>query len=115
MKPIFAWLKHAFAVEPPGPAQPSEAQRALLDRLCREVVQRRLTGPALIVLESSRPLTFAGGQLMHFFAPFLSVFAEQSAIDELARFLERRGAVDYLCQRLEELNAAQARERPADA
>ena len=31
-----AWLKHAFAVEPPGPAKPTEAQEAVVEKTTRQ-------------------------------------------------------------------------------
>ena len=41
------WLKGAFAVDPPGPAEPTERQLQVVDKVCREVARRRLTTPAL--------------------------------------------------------------------
>src|SRR5262249_30866587 len=42
---LVSWLRHAFAVDPPGPAEPNELQRRLVDKVCGEVVRRRLTTP----------------------------------------------------------------------
>ena len=103
-----AWLKHAFAVAPPGPFEPTEPQRALIDRLCRQVVARGLTTPALVFLESVSPLNFVTSQTLRFFGPCLTALGGQQACDELTEILEHRGAIPYLCRRLEEL----ARERP---
>jgi hypothetical protein len=103
------WLKHAFAVDPPGPAVPTDAQRAAIDRVCRIVVARGLTMPALLFLESVRPLNYISAQTLHFFAPFITALQDTQACDDFARFLERGGAVEYLCQRLEELEHAARR------
>src|SRR5437763_187296 len=97
------WLKHAFAVEPAGPVEPTDAQRAVIDGLCRQVVARGLATPALIFLESVRPLNYVSSQTLHFFAPVLSAVADAQACRELADFLEHRGSVDFLCRRIEEL------------
>jgi hypothetical protein len=35
------WLKHAFAVDPPGPAEPTPLQRAAAETICREIVRSR--------------------------------------------------------------------------
>ena len=99
------WFAHAFAVDPPGPAQPTEAQSRIVDRLCREVVRRRMTGPALLTLEMSRPLTYVSAQALHFFQPFLTVLLDAAAYDEFAVFLEQRGSVDYICRRLDILES----------
>lgn len=101
---MFHWLKHAFALEPPGPAEPTEPQRAAIDRVLRLVVARELTTPALMFLESVRPLNYLSAQTLHFFSPFVSALGDARAWDEFAQFLERRGAIDFLCQRLEELD-----------
>ena len=97
------WLKHAFAIEREGAVEPTETQREVVDRLCRQVAERGLTTPALIFLESVRPLNFVSSQTLQFFAPILSVVADPQACEDLAAFLEHRGSVDFLCKRIEEL------------
>ena len=96
------WLKHAFAVDPPGPAEPSEDQRRAVDRVVEEVVRRGLATPTLMALEMSRPMNFIGSQALHFFAPFVSVLTSSSGCGDFAEFLEQRGAVDYICTRIED-------------
>jgi hypothetical protein len=102
------WLQHAFAVEPAGPAQPTEPQRLAVDALCREIVRRKLTVPAVLFLESSRPLNFVGAQALQFFAPFLAMVTDSQTHVHLAAFLEHRGAFEYIGRRLEELDATPA-------
>jgi hypothetical protein len=99
----FDWLKHAFAIEPDGPVEPTTAQKVVVDRLCRQVVERGLATPALVFLESVRPLNYVTSQTLQFFAPVISTVADPNACRNLADFLERRGSVDYLCRRIEEL------------
>ena len=99
------WLKHAFASDAPGPAQPNDGQRLVIDRICREVVRRHLTAPALLALEMSRPLNYVTAQLLHFFQPFLVVLADTAAYDQFTTFLEQRGSMDYLAERLEAIEA----------
>ena len=107
-------LSHAFAVDPPGPAEPDEAQRAVVERLCREVVRRRLTTPAIAFLHMSQPLNFIASQAMHFFMPILSSVTDTQGVQHFAGFLEQRGSVEYICRRLEALeDEATSRERHA--
>ncbi|MBM4113202.1 MAG: hypothetical protein FJ253_07485 [Phycisphaerae bacterium] len=101
-----AILAHAFAVEKPGPAKPTDEEAAVIDRVLREVVRRRMTTPASIFLESVRPMTYLGSQAMHFFGPFMSVLVEPTAYRRFSDFLEKRGAVDYLVSRMDELERA---------
>ena len=100
------WLHHAFAVDPPGAARPDEEQRPVVDALCAEIVRRRLTSPALMALEMSRPLNYVSAQLLHFFQPFFAAVADTTAYDQFTRFLQQRGSVDYLVERLEAVEAA---------
>lgn len=99
------WLKHAFATDAPGPAQPTEAQRLVVEKVCREVVRRRLTAPALLMLEMSRPLNYVTAQLLHFFQPFLVILTDAAAYDQFTAFLEQRGSMDYIAERLEAIDA----------
>lgn len=100
------WLRHAFAIDPPGPATPSEDQRVVIERLCLEVNRRRLTVPALAFLEMVRPLNHLGSQAMHLFTPILSAVADVKGYERFASFLEQRGSIEYVCRRLEDLEGA---------
>ncbi|MEE8399289.1 MAG: hypothetical protein V3S89_09810 [Desulfobacterales bacterium] len=95
------WLKKAFAIEAPNDGAPTDAQKAVVDRICREVARRHMTTPALIFLESFRPLNHIGSQVMYFFQPFVSAILTSQAYQHFAEFLEQRSSVDYLCQRIE--------------
>lgn len=108
------WLKHAFAVEPTGPVEPTPEQEAAVDAVCRQIVKRHLTTPSLLFLEMSRPLNYLGAQALHFFGPLLSVLTHRKGHQHFAAFLEHRGAIDYLCRRIEELEA-QATRQDADS
>ena len=94
------WLKHAFATDPPGPAKPDETQRARLEELCTEVVRRGLTGPVLFMLETGRPLNYVSAQFLHGLQPIVAILADTANYQKLTAFLEQRGSIDYVCQRL---------------
>ncbi len=96
------WLKHAFSVDPPGPAEPTNAQAQAIDRVVDEIIRRGLTAPTLMALEMSRPLNFIGSQAMHFFTPFVSVFANTEGYRHFAQFLEHRGSISFICDTIEE-------------
>jgi hypothetical protein len=96
-------LKHAFAIEAEGPAEPNEPQRLIIERLVREVVRRRLTTPALLTLELGRPLNYVSAQVLHFFQPILGAVTDAASYEEFTAFLERRGSLDYLSARIEEV------------
>ncbi len=104
-RPSLDWLKHAFAVDDPQVDAPTDPEREVADRLCRAVVERRLTPAALVFLETCRPLNFLGSQALHFFMPLIGLVADAEAATRFAQFLERRGSVDYLAARLEQLES----------
>lgn len=93
----------AFHIDPPGPAKPTPEEATLVERVAEEVVKRRMSQPALLFLESSRPLAGVGAAAMHFLQPFVSVVIKQTTWSTLATFLERSGSVEYLCLRIEAL------------
>ena len=100
-----SWLKrgfqHAFAVEPSGPAEPTDTQRPVVDLVCKEVARQRLGTPALMALEMSRPLNFVGANVLHFFQPMISAVVDGKGCSQFASFLERRGSIEYICRRIE--------------
>jgi hypothetical protein len=102
------WIRHAFAIEQPGPSIPSPSQSKAIDRVCREIIRRELTLPAQMMLDSSVPLSYMAGQSLRFFEPFLTTVLDPDSVREFATFLERRGALEYISQRLEELKTEEA-------
>jgi len=78
-----------------------EDPKMLLDRIAIAVVSRGLTAPAVLFLESMKPLSFLGGQLMAFLSPFLHMVTNASSYDLIAEALEKRENVEYLIQRIE--------------
>ena len=99
------WLKHAFAIDSPEQIKPNEIQRALIEKLCAEVVRRRLTAAALLMLEMGRHLNFVSAQFLHFLQPIATVIADANEYQNLTTFLEQRGSIDYVCGRIEALEA----------
>ena len=100
------WLKHAFAIDPPESVQPNAAQQQLVEKICAEIVRRRLTTPALMLLEMSRPLNYVSAQFLHFVQPFASAIVDREGYRQLTEFLEHRGSIEYICKRLEAADEA---------
>ncbi len=96
-------LKHAFAIGESKNYDPSEEQKVIVDKVCHEVVNRHLTLPATILLETFRPLNYIGSQIMHFFQPIISTVLSGKGYEDFSQFLEQRGSVDYLCRRINEI------------
>lgn len=82
---------------------------ALLERLARRVAELRLEVPALLTLETARPLSLLAGQAMLFFEPFVQALFHLDEYRRLAALVERRDALEELARRIE--RAADERER----
>jgi hypothetical protein len=104
-----AW-RDAFWVEPPGPAEPTPEERAALDPLIREIKKRGMATPALLFLESVRPLNGIGAQALHFMQPFATAVLDPVRYETLSKYLEKRGSVEWLARQLESDQSAKTRE-----
>lgn len=104
------WLKHAFAIEPPGPAEPSTLQRAVVEKACSEIVRRRMSTPAILFLETFRPLNYLGSQVLHFLQPIVSTVLETDGYRHFTEFLQKRGSIEYLCSRIDQLEEVYSRQ-----
>ena len=77
----------------------------ILDRFARKVVERRLSAPAILFLESTKPLSFLGNQAMVFFQPIVQSIFTFKSYDDIMLLLEDRENVECLLRRIEELEA----------
>lgn len=105
-----AWrdkMRHAFAVDPPGPAQPLPEQQEAVERFCRWFVRRHLSTPGVLFMEMMRPMNYIASQALEFFSPGVWAIARQQSYEQyghFAAFLERRGSIEYLVNRIEQLD-----------
>jgi hypothetical protein len=74
---------------------------ALLDRLATRVVELRMEVPAILALESGRPLTFIASQAMVFFEPVARAIFPLPDYRRLAALVERRESVEKLLAKIE--------------
>jgi hypothetical protein len=91
----------------------AEADLALLERLARRVAELRLETPALLTLETARPLSVLAGQAMLFFEPFAQALFQFTEYRRVAALVERREALEALVGMIE--RAADERERAGRA
>ncbi len=101
MTGFFGGSQELPAGQPPLP----EEERAVIDKLARKVVEWQMTAPAIIFLESMKPLNFIGSQTMVFFEPIVqSVFAFKD-YETVRVALEKRETIEILLQRIESIDA----------
>ena len=79
------------------------AERQLLERVAQEIARRRLVAPAIFALESLRPLSFIASQAMLVFQPIVETILDVKDYVRLTETLEDRRNLEWLTQRLEQL------------
>ena len=106
MNRLRQWLRHAFMVEKESDFAPDEKDRALIDTVCQEVVKRGMATPAILFLESTRPLNYVGSQTITFFEPVMhAVLRHPEAWKRFAAILEHRGSVEFISRRIDALSS----------
>ena len=83
---------------------PEADQQAILEKVARQIVKRRLTVPAILVLEVCKPLNFLGSQLLIAFNPFLQSIFNTAEFQKFALIIEKDTNVEVLIKLIENLN-----------
>ncbi len=113
---VRAELAHAFAVERGTEDELNEEELQTLEMLAERVVKMNMAVPAIMFLESVRPLNYLGSQLMLFFRPLLGMASETVNMatapllgfsldvrfyNRVQEVLEKRASIEALIVRLE--------------
>lgn len=77
-------------------------EEALLDSVATRVARMGLGVPAIFFLESSKPLSFLGSQLLVFIEPFVKTFIDIKNYDKFCLMMEDRANVEKLIQKVEQ-------------
>ena len=80
------------AKKEPEPLSPED--RVLLERMAGWLAGRRLTVPAVLFLESVKPLHFVGSQMLVFFEPMVHAFTAGKEYTRFARLMEDSDALE---------------------
>lgn len=86
-----------MACDPPLP--PGDLE--LLDRLAARVVELRMEIPAILTLETGKPLSLIAGQTLVFFEPLVQSLFSFPDYRRYASLIERREAIETLIQKIE--------------
>lgn len=71
----------------------------------KEVTKRQMTVPAIIFLESIKPMNFISNQLLVGLSPIVLSIFKGKRYDQLTKFLEKRGNIERLLQAIEDEDA----------
>ena len=97
----WAWLTDAFSLE--GHYEPlTEREDAMLSRIAAFIVKRRMVTPAILMLETVKPLNYVGSQAMVFFEPLVKALFTAAEYDEVQKILERRTSLEVLITKIEQ-------------
>ena len=89
----------------------AERKAELFGKIAKRIVDMRLTPVAIVTLESVKPLSFIGSQLMVFFQPIFSAVFPFKQYEEFSALLEERSNIEEFIQSIEKLE--DERGRPA--
>ena len=92
-------LRRAFSIDN-GSKGLDEQDLAIVKKLASFVIKRGMAEPALIFLESMRPLNFIGSQAMVFLRPILTTFFSPKDYERLSQILEKRASIDILIEEI---------------
>jgi hypothetical protein len=86
------------------------SSREAMDRFAQRIVDWRMTAPAILFLESAKPLSFLGNQALIFFQPIVQSIFNFKTYDEITEILEDRENLEYLLSKIESLEADYTKE-----
>ncbi len=110
MEAISNWFHHFRARPEEEAEQAARAERlhALIEKVARGIVARRLEAPATLFLELNRPMGFVFSQATHFLRPFLGLVVSASDLEAAAELLDDPKAIDALLDRMQELSTGES-------
>ncbi len=93
-------FKHAFSIAKTDSKLPAE-EVEILETLANGIAKRKMSAPAILFLDTLRPMSYLGSQAMVFFEPFCTMIFPKQKYDKIAKILEKRESVTKLIQLLE--------------
>ena len=78
-----------------------EEEDALIEKAASEIERRKLEVPAVVLLETHKPLAFVGSQSAIAFAPFIAPFLGFDFVNNYSRLFSKRENIEKLLDRIE--------------
>ncbi len=83
-------------------ARPLDAEdEALLERVAGRIIDLHLEVPAILTLETGKPLSLLASQTMIFFEPLVSAMLRLPDYQRFSRLIERREVLESLLRKIE--------------
>ncbi len=93
---------------------PAGGYDELLRKVAVAVVEREMTVPAIVLLESVKPLSFLGNQMLVFLNPVVSLVVTSKDYYRFVKMIEERENIEKLILAIEEENARRSAARKAE-
>ena len=111
---MFDFLRNAFAVGPEKDIVSAkqisrEKREELIGNLAKAIAKRGLSAPAILFLESVKPMNFLGSQVIVFLEPLVKSVFPFHSYSEFAALLENRDCIERLILELERLSVESSR------
>ncbi|HAF07578.1 MAG: hypothetical protein QME48_04400 [bacterium] len=89
--------------QPVSPKEiPLERKEEILKKIAENIVKRSLTAPAIMFLESIKPMNFISAQIMIFLEPIILTFFNIKEYREASLIFEERDSVEKLIRYIED-------------
>ncbi|MGB2696743.1 MAG: hypothetical protein WBD28_02650 [Candidatus Zixiibacteriota bacterium] len=92
----------------------SPQQEEILDKIAKKVIYWKMSVPAILFLESVKPLNYIGSQMMAFFEPFVQTVFSWKDYEEFRKMMEERGTIELLLLRIEKFEAEAEKKEKED-
>jgi hypothetical protein len=100
-----SWFKGATELPEDKKAPIPDEENAILEKVAIKVIHWRMAVPAILFLESVKPLNYIGSQVMVFFEPMVQTIFNFKDYDNFRMAMERRENVENLLQKIEKYDA----------
>lgn len=90
-----------------------EEEDAVLDKLAKKVVKVGMTVPAILFLETVKPLNFVSSQLLVFFEPIVQTVFNFRDYDTFRCALEKRESIEIILLKIEKYDATELKREKA--
>ncbi|HDO20360.1 MAG: hypothetical protein NDF56_02595 [archaeon GB-1845-036] len=102
-------------IPPSGFQLTPERKKELIDKIANEIVKRGLETPAIMFLETIKPLSWIGAELsIAYVMPFAKALTDSPLVDDIISLFHERGAVEELIKKIEELVEIQKEKERAE-
>lgn len=110
MKNLWQEIKYAFTSSPAENILSSE-DKMLLEKIAQKIIARKMTTPALLLLESIKPVNFIGSQIMIALKPIIELFAQTNDYERVVHLLGKRQSLEVLIRLIEKVEKGEKKKK----